>query len=209
MLHLSDAGQDALQELFNIGMGHAAASLERMLGTEICLSVPFLTLLSAPRAATRIETPDHAEVSTVRQAFSGPFSGTALLIFPETNCVELIRTLVDDAVPLETLGELEQDSLLEIGNIVLNACLGSFANLMQKEIDFELPTFLRGSCRNLLASNNTSAVDEPLIFLEVNFNSREGTAASNSIKGFVVLLLDARGSADLQQELQHLLGGQV
>jgi hypothetical protein len=40
----------------------------------------------------------------------------------------------------------------------------------------------------------------------INFNSCEGTPDSRSIKGFVVLLLDARGSADLQQELQHLLG---
>jgi len=208
MLHLSDAEQDALQELFNIGMGRAAASLERMLGTEICLSVPFLSMLSPPKAATLIESPDHAEVSTVRQSFSGPFSGTALLIFPETNCIELIRTLVDDSVPLETLGELEQDSLLEIGNIVLNACLGSFANLMQKEIEFELPTFLKGSCHNLLTSKNNTAIDEPLIFLVINFNSREGAATSKSIKGFVVLLMDARGSANLQQELQHLLGVQ-
>lgn len=208
MLNLSDAEQDALQELFNIGMGRAAASMERMLGTEIYLSVPFLTLLSASNAATLIETPGHAEVSTVRQAFSGPFSGTALLIFPETNCIELIRTLVDDSVPLETFGELEQDSLLEIGNIVLNACLGSFANLMQKEIEFELPSFIKGRCRNLLSGDNSNAIDAPLIFLVVNFNSPEGATAGISIKGFVVLLLDARGSADLQQELQQLLGEQ-
>ncbi|MFO7831567.1 MAG: chemotaxis protein CheC [Desulfuromonadaceae bacterium] len=206
MLHLSDAEQDALQELFNIGMGRAAASLERMLGTEICLSVPFLSMISPSRAATFIETPEHSEVSTVRQSFSGPFAGTALLIFPEGNCIDLIRTLVDDSVPLESLGELEQDSLLEIGNIVLNACLGSFANLMRKEIEFELPTFLRGSCRNLLSNDHDGAVDEPLIFLVINFNSYEGTDSQKSIKGFVVLLLDARGSADLQQELQHLLG---
>ncbi|MFW6387418.1 MAG: chemotaxis protein CheC [Thermodesulfobacteriota bacterium] len=205
MLHLTDAEQDALQELFNIGMGRAAASLERMLGTEICLSVPFLSMLPAQKAATLIENPQHTEVSTVRQSFSGPFSGTALLIFPEANCIELIRTLVDDSVPLETLGELEQDSLLEIGNIVLNACLGSFANLMQKEIEFELPTFLKGNCHNLLTRDGNGA-SEPMIFLVINFNSCEGTLDSRSIRGFVVLLLDARGSADLQQELQHLLG---
>jgi chemotaxis protein CheC len=206
MLHLTDAEQDALQELFNIGMGRAATSLERMLGTEICLSVPFLSMLPPPKAASLIENPQHnTEVNTVRQSFSGPFSGTALLIFPEANCVELIRTLVDDSVPLETLGELEQDSLLEIGNIVLNACLGSFANLMQKEIEFELPTFLKGNCHNLLTRDGNGG-GEPLVFLVINFNSCEGTPDSRSIKGFVVLLLDARGSADLQQELQHLLG---
>jgi chemotaxis protein CheC len=205
MLQLSDAEQDALQELFNLGMGHAAASLERMLGTEICLSVPSLSILSAPKAATLIENTQHTEVSTVRQSFSGPFSGTSLLIFPEANCIELIRTLVDDSVPLETLGELEQDSLLEIGNIVLNACLGSFAQLMQKEIEFELPTFLKGNCHNLLTGNGDGA-GESLVFLVVNFNRCERTPDSRSIKGFVVLLLDAHGSADLQQELQHLLG---
>lgn len=211
MVQLSEVEQDALQELFNIGMGRAAAALERLLGNEICLSVPFLTMLSVHKAATLIQSPENADVSSVQQSFSGPFSGTAILIFPEENSVDLIRTLIDDSFPLETLGELEQDSLLEIGNIVLNACLGSFANLMQKEIEFKLPVFLKGKCKNLLSFNNVDATtdtDEPLIFLVINFNSHEGTEASKSIKGFVVLLLDASGSADLKRELQHLLEAQ-
>lgn len=204
MLNLSAEEQDALQELFNIGMGRAAAALERLLGNEICLSVPFLTMLSVNKAATLIESPANEDVSSVRQSFSGPFAGTAILIFPEKNSIDLIRTLIDDSFPLETLGELEQDSLLEIGNIVLNACLGSFANLMQREIEFNLPVFLKGKCQNLLTFNNTQT-DEPLIFLVINFSSCEGAEAGKSIKGFVVLLLDASGSANLKQELQRLL----
>ncbi|MDD2558413.1 MAG: hypothetical protein PHH87_08985, partial [Desulfuromonas sp.] len=171
------------------------------------LSVPFLTMLSASKAATLIQAPAHKDVSSVRQSFSGPFSGTAILIFPEENSVDLIRTLIDNSFPLETLGELEQDSLLEIGNIVLNACLGSFANLMQKEIEFNLPTFIKGKCEQLLSFNN-SQTDEPLIFLVINFNSSEGADVGKSIKGFVVLLLDASGSANLKQELQLLLEAQ-
>ena len=204
MIQLSDIEQDALQELFNIGMGRAAASLERMLGCEICLSVPFLTMLPANQAASIIQSPDNTEVSSVQQSFNGPFCGTALLIFPEGNSIDLIRTLVDDTIPLEVLGELEQDSLLEIGNIVLNACLGSFANLMKKEIGFELPVFLKGNCVQLLEINSEDP-NEPLIFLVINFCSKDDNTNNNCIEGFVVLLLDAGGSASLQQELKLLL----
>ncbi|MCK9173135.1 MAG: chemotaxis protein CheX [Desulfuromonas sp.] len=208
MTQLSELEQDALKELFNIGMGRAAASLGRMVGGEILLSVPFLDILQPTRAAQIIQKPGCDTVSAIRQSFNGPFNGTALLIFPEVNSLELVRTLVGEDLPLEHLGELEQESLLEVGNIVLNACLGSFANLMRGEILFELPLFIKGSCLSLLRADSAvcdTTQAQPLLFLVVDFRTTEEARLAHRIQGYVLLLLDCTSTRNLRSQLQQLI----
>lgn len=206
MMRLGQLEQDALKELFNIGMGRAAASLSRMVGDELLLSVPYLDILPPQAVARFIEKPHVETVSAIRQQFSGPFNGTALLIFPEADSLELVGTLIGEGLPLEHLGELEQESLLEVGNIVLNACLGSFANLMGAEITFDLPSFLKGQCLALLTMGNHDVPQHPVVFLIIDFQSAKETPTSRSINGFVILLLDSAATLNLERELQKLLG---
>lgn len=206
MKNLDQTEQDALKELFNLGMGRAADSLSKMLGEEILLSIPYLAILPPEDAAKLIQQASVDSVSAIRQTFFGPFNGTAMLIFPENNSLELVRTLVGEDLPLEHMGELEQESLLEVGNIVLNACLGSFANLMQAEISFNLPVFINGQCLNLLTMDNQVNVHNPLVFLIVDFRTVAETPAKQTIKGFVILFLDSAAAKDLKHELQRLLG---
>ena len=58
----------------------------------------------------------------------GPFSGRALLIFPEAQSLELVRSIVGAEHSLEDVIDLEQEALAETGNIILNACLATIAN---------------------------------------------------------------------------------
>ena len=39
-------------------------------------------------------------------------------------------------------GALEQEALLEIGNVILNACVGGMANAFGEEITVELPDYI-------------------------------------------------------------------
>ena len=80
--------------------------------------------------ATRIfGTPGSISLVAIRQDFSGAFSGRALLIFPETNSLELVRAAVGRHLPLEDIVDVEDEALAEIGNITvmphnLNAAAG-------------------------------------------------------------------------------------
>ena len=60
--------------------------------------------------------------------------GNAILLFPKSNSLQLVRTLLKDQVPLDNLTELEQEALLEVGNVMLNACFGTVTNLLQLNI---------------------------------------------------------------------------
>ena len=146
MIVLTDFQQDVISELFNIGMGSAAASLSQMVGETVTLSVPSVEYLGQKMAVQRIQRIVGSQrVTGVKESFKGSFWGDALLIFPESRSSELVRALLkDEDLPLETITEMEQEALTEVGNIILNACLGSLANIFQQNLIYGLPQYTQG-----------------------------------------------------------------
>jgi chemotaxis protein CheC len=142
---LSDLELDALTELVNIGVSRAATSLGTMVGEQVLLSVPSVMIVSRFRAAELIGQSQSELLVAVRQAFHGEVSGRALLIFPEKNSLELVRAVVGNHLSLEDILELEHEALAEIGNIILNACIATVANLLQRSLTMSLPEIVRGT----------------------------------------------------------------
>lgn len=205
--------EDALRELFNVGIGRAAHALSRMVDDEVHLSIPYLAIVSRTNAVTMLQERASNHVAVIRQDFEGAFDGAAFLIFPETSSLELVHSLIGEDSPLESLTELEQETLLEVGNIILNACLGSFANMMGLEFHFEIPEYFKGECDRVLdrrflvrhKEESKAVPEEHVVFLIVDFKTGDTTPQTHSIKGFVILLLDSEAVANLKDELGKLV----
>ncbi|KWT94647.1 chemotaxis protein CheC [Candidatus Magnetominusculus xianensis] len=214
-MELSELEQDALKEFFNMGLGMAADSLSKMVKKEILLSLPQLAVVSHREAVALVEHKEDEKLVAVRQIFLGELCGTALLIFPGGKSLELVRTLLGDDVPLETLTELEQETLLDVGNVILNAFLSSFTQMMTIEFEFEAAEFLKASCEALLdiASHRlscSSASDDnsnQAFFLMMDFKTAEDELKHNSLRGYVVLLFSKEAMANLKQEIARIISG--
>ena len=205
MVELNDLEKDTFKEVFNIGIGRAASALSEMVGEEVELSVPSLKLFGREEAAGFIQSRATDRVAAVQQSFHGPFAGSALLIYPEEKSLELVRSILGEEVPLDSLTELEQESLMEVGNVILNACLGSLANMIDTEIHCELPEYLRGHTGTLLATGSDSmdgSGHDQVILLLIDFTVHE-----NNIMGYVVLLFDLSAMSQLKSELGKIIAG--
>jgi chemotaxis protein CheC len=183
-LGLNELEVDALTELVNIGVSRAAVSLRDLVGEQVFLSVPSLSVLSKPEAADMIRGPDGRHLIAVRQAFDGEFSGRALLIFPEANSLELVRAVAGDHLSLEDIAELEHEALAEIGNIILNGCMGTISNLLQRSLVISLPEILRGHGLDFFDLSAPTAEDV-VLFIRINF-----TLHGREISGYVALVMD-------------------
>ena len=120
----------------------------------------------------------------VRQAFQGEFAGSALLIFPETNSLELVRAVTKGELSLEDIIELEQEALAEIGNIILNGCMATIANLLQRSLKMALPEIIRGKGLDFFESH-TLGSDDGVLFIRINFSLR-----GHEVSGYVALVMD-------------------
>ena len=141
---LSELERDALTELVNIGVSRAAVNLRKMVGDQVLLSVPSVEVIRRQAAATLVRERETDELVAVQQGFDGVFSGRALLIFPEANSLELVRAVAGDDLTEDDLLDMEHEALAETGNIVLNGCLATMANMLQRSLTMSLPEVLRG-----------------------------------------------------------------
>jgi chemotaxis protein CheC len=138
-MQLTAAQQDALVELLNIGFGRAAASLSQLTGHRVLLDVPQVSLHEIEDVGDALERTVQGHVASVHQIFSGPVGGDALLILDESGAAILKELLTGEpALPL-SIDASAREVITEVGNILLNACLGTFGNLLKVQVSFSVP----------------------------------------------------------------------
>jgi chemotaxis protein CheC len=203
-MKLTDLELDALTEVFNMGVGQAADALSQLAGEPVELSIPLVQLLPKLEVVRQLANDDDRRVSAVRQAFQGDIVTDAILMFPAEQSLQLVQILVGGTVPLEDLGEMEQEALAEIGNILLNAVVASVADNLGIALDGSLPEVELGMVSDVLLSGQD--ITEPLLSLQVRF-----AMASRRIEGHLAFLLDMPSTGLLEQKvalfLQRLEGG--
>jgi chemotaxis protein CheC len=175
---------DALTELVNIGVSRAANSLRGLVGEQVFLTVPSLAILSRAGALAVISQPQSQHLIAVRQVFHGEFSGSALFIFPETNSLELVRAVIGGELSLEDIIELEHEALAEIGNIILNSCMATIANLLRRNLAMSLPEIVRGPGSGFFDSAVADTGDG-VLFVHINFSFK-----GREISGYVAIVMD-------------------
>ena len=193
-LELDELERDALTELVNIGVSRAAASLRKMVNKQVILSVPSVEVVTRKSAASLIGQRESETLIAVQQQFEGPFSGRALLIFPESNGLSLIRAIVGDDMTEADLIEMEDEALAETGNVILNGCLGSMANMLQHTLKMSLPNVRRGDSALLFETLVSGGEESFVLFLYINFSVRE-----RDIRGYIAMIMDLPSLENLKQ----------
>lgn len=196
--YLTPLERDALTELVNIGVSRAAASLRQMVGRQVFLSVPSVEVVSREDAVTLMAEREIGELVAVRQDFAGAFSGRALLIFPEANSLALVRAVTGGELSEVEMRDIEDEALAETGNIVLNNCLATMANMLQKPLEMSLPGVLRGEGGRLFQLEDRAASHGVVLFLYINFAISE-----RDIRGYIAVLMDLPSLGSLKA----LIGG--
>ncbi len=184
-MQLSEIERDAICELVNIGMGRAAKSLGKMVNDRVTLTIPALELIEHDNIHGLLNGRTDTQVTAIKERFTGAFEGDAILVFPEKHGAELVRSLLDEDMPAEAMTDLEQESLLEVGNIVLSACLGTIINILECRLDINLPVIHKGTIESILGQNATTA-NTIYMVMRIDFLTQK-----KMIKGYLVFLFDS------------------
>src|SRR5918993_1204156 len=184
-MKLTALQEDALVELLNIGFGRAAASLSQLTGHRVLLEVPHVTIHPVDELSASLERVIQTEVASVHQIFSGPVAGDALLILDQSGASMLKELLTNEpALPL-SIDASAREVLTEVGNILLNACLGTFGNLLKVQVTFSVPQLNLESLGAILESLrvNQEGVKYALV-VHAGFKLRDA-----EVRGYLVIVL--------------------
>jgi chemotaxis protein CheC len=199
MFNLTELQNDALIEIFNIGVGHAARSMSEIVNEAVTMSVPSISFLNRAAAAAMLGSEDNQRMCGVSQHYDGAFNTEAILMFPEDKSLEIVRLMVGESVPLKELTEMEQEAMNEIGNIILNSCVGTLANIFEHELSGSLPQYHVGSSEQILTASGGLA-DALVLMLHIDF-----ILETHQIHGYVAFILDLTALQDLRAQVDRYL----
>jgi len=148
--------KDALTELINIGVGHAASTLNFLINHKIRLTVPEIEILSLQTMQTT--SPEDHDMSSVSMNFHGDFNGNASLIFPLQSARTLVGVLTGETADSTELDDLRSSTLAEIGNILLNGVMGSLSNMLVSTLEYSVPSYQEGDLNTMLGHQKAEAV---------------------------------------------------
>ena len=200
-MDLSALQQDAMIELINIGFGRAGAALSKLTGHRVQLEVPEIQMCPIDEMADRLRLLLDNEVATVHQIFSGPVDGDALLVL-DRNSAAILKELLTSEPPLPLeIDRSAREVLTEIGNILLNACLGTFGNLLKVQVSFSVPHLSLRALESIVGSIavNRQGLRYALI-VHSSFKLRH-----SSLTGYLVVVL---GVASIERLIRALDGWQ-
>ncbi|MCH7688339.1 MAG: chemotaxis protein CheX, partial [Planctomycetes bacterium] len=177
---------DALAEIINIGAGRAAASLSEMTGSRIELSIPGLYTCESSGFSEIAGKLDSTLDTTLQQGFAGDVSGQAILAFPEKDAAELER-IVGGIMTEDAEMDMDVECVLEeIGNIVLNAVLGSISNILEGSLTYTLPKLCTKTAVTkaiFMCKNDAEIRDSLVLIADTNFD-----IASRNVSGSLILV---------------------
>ena len=187
---LSPLEKDALQEIMNIAFGQAAADLSDVINIYVTLTVPHIDLLKFNGILPLIsrDIAGNNDMSMVKQFFSGKFSGSSVLIFPHGEGKKLLRLFDENAgiSPNDCdVDLLEKETMIEISNIIMGACISKIAALLKDVVSYNPPRYysqehIRSAIEGAFAGNDSFA-----IFFKTVFHFEEFDAS-----GFLFLICD-------------------
>ena len=147
---------DALREIGNVGMGHAATALSQLTGNTIHLEVPRVVLADTVTMPELLGGADRVVVGIYLRML-GNAQGNILMVFPRENAVRILEELLPGKVSEgEALSELELSALKELGNILASAYLNALGELLGMTLIPSVPLI----CIDRVGSVIRNAADE-------------------------------------------------
>jgi chemotaxis protein CheC len=185
---------DALREVANIGCGHAANALARLLGNrKVDLSLPRVLAVTAAEAADAFA--DEALVVAAKLGLVGELRGRMLFMLPrqEGSALEwLLLRGQGSAVERES-------AVSEAANIVASACLSALGKMTGWKLMPSVPVLQRGPSREVVAG--VVAETEGEASREVVLETRFSSSGTPTVAGQMLLVLERESARRLLERL--------
>lgn len=123
-------------------------------------------------------------LSAVKLGFRGSFAGGAQLVFPTESAASLVSVLTGEDVGNPDLDALKISTLSEVGNIVINGVMGSIGNVLNRPLDYAVPSYAEEQIEHLLPTPK-SEQDSAVLLDPARFTIEE-----LHVQGDIVIFFD-------------------
>jgi chemotaxis protein CheC len=186
--------QDALREVANIGAGHAASMLARLVGgVGVMLDVPRV-LPGGAVSMTTLLGGEGTHVVAVKLSIQGGLRGQMWWVLPREDAARLGGRLLRRPALHGKLSNDEHSALAEAANVVASACLDAIGKMSRVPLLPSTPQVFEGDVAEMMATEENTS---PPLVLESRFHSTDAP----TFGGQLVLTFDGLSVAVLMEKL--------
>lgn len=203
---MSSLERDVLQEVMNIAFGQAAADLSEVINVYVTLTVPCIDLLDCSEILPVIarDISDQRDMSMIKQFFSGRFSGSSVLILPHGEGRKLLKVFDEYAGVagdgLHDMDTLERETLIEISNIIMGACISKIAQLLGDVVSYSPPRYYSSDHILKTLEESFGSKDSFAVFFKTIFHFQDFDAS-----GFLFVICEPETLEWLKKAIEAYL----
>lgn len=191
--------KDAVAEIVNIGIDKGSATLSQMLDEEILLRVPEIKLISFAQILEEFENIDTNTYHAVDMQFFGKYDGLASFILSTHSANQLAALLTKEDPESEDLIPIKDGVIIEVGSIILNAVMSSFANILAVPFDYRIPQSFEGEVGDLYKKLDIEKFNQTLVC------QTQLSLEDKKIEGKIVILCEIESF----EKIKNLLNGMI
>jgi chemotaxis protein CheC len=197
---LTDFQKDALQEVGNIGIGHATTSLSRMVNKSVGISIPDMKLLPLIEVPALVRNEDPV-VGVILQ-LTGDAKGFLLLLLSKRTAKMLIKLIIGESDETKGFDEMEVSVLSELANIMGGTYISSLSNFLSISIGISIPS---------QAYDMSDAIIDQVLGLmaadvnDVLYLKTEFTINDEKIDGKILIFTDADSIKNMLDAINKLV----
>lgn len=185
-MELNEAQRDMLKEVGNIGVGHAATALSKMVNDKVDIELPDLRLIDIKS----IPFDESKPMVVIASNIEGELNGTLAVLMDTDSMLRMSEILMmTEKGSLKALDDMSKSALLEFVNILSGAYLSSLSDFCGFNLMPQPPSF----------SDHSLAIDTSKQVLEVKTDFK---ITGEGINALLYLILDSNGMSYILQKLQ-------
>ena len=192
--------KDGLTEIVNMGVGHACAVLNQMVGSPVSIAVPQISFVTQDSIENDINKISK-DVVVVRMVFGGDIKGLSAIILDGKEARALVAAMNDGQISEADIEATMNATLTEVGNIMINSLMGVMANVLTKTLQYQLPIYGRGEFERVI--KNLDHLDRNHVLSIVTKISVD----TMSVSGRIVILFAVDSMQSVIEKIDELSSG--
>jgi len=198
--NLNEMHLDVLKEIGSIGSGNAATSLAKMLNKRVRMFAPAVKWVEFKDITGFIGGPDNT-VAGILVFMSGEINGMVVFLLTMESAQTIVKVITDGMYADRanaSFNEIERSALTEIGNILINAYVGSLAGFTHTRIVPTVPYLCIDMANAILSvpAIEFGKVANKALLIESSFSVED-----QSMAGYFVLVPDMPSFTRIMHEL--------
>ena len=199
-MHISEKQLDSLTEVLNISFARSANDLAESTDNQVILNPLKVKVVSLADVYGELSAVIKGEISTIHKIFRGNITGNAMFVLDRNTSFLLTELLNGFPIDSDYPGGTYREVLTEVGNIMLNACLGMFGNILEFEISLSVSSLYLDGLEKLLLSIYVDT-EEPnyTVLVSMNFKVKE-----SEMSGFLLFVMGITSMEIFLDKLERL-----